>query len=66
MNEEKKNLPKPTPEALEEYEKLSQVLNYIDETTPAVEINTASMKMNQLQEQYDWSDIAYMYPLIVV
>ena len=66
MNEEKKNLPKPTPEALEEYEKLSQVLNYIDETTPAVEINAASMKMNQLQEQYDWSDIAYMYPLIVV
>ena len=66
MNEEIKNLPKPTPEALEEYEKLSQVLNGIDETTPVDEINTASMKMNLLQEQYDWSDIAYMYPLIVV
>lgn len=66
MNEEKKNLPKPTPEALEEYEKLSQVLNGIDETTPVDEINTASMKMNQLQEQYDWSDIAYMYPWITV
>ena len=66
MNEEEKNFPKPTPEALEEYEKLSQELNGIDETTPVDEINAASMKMNLLQEQYDWSDIAYMYPWIAV
>jgi hypothetical protein len=62
MNEETKTLPKPTAEVVVEFDKLSQVLNSMDETISSEELGAASDRMNQLKKEYDWFNIEFTDP----
>ena len=54
----KKNLLKPTTEIGKEYNELNLILNSIDENSSDKKINAASARMDELMEQYDFSEVS--------
>lgn len=58
METTKKNLLKPTSEIVKEYNELDLILNSIDENSFDKKINAASARMDELMEQYDFSEVS--------
>ena len=62
MKEEKKNLPKATPEIVKEYDKLQQKLKGLDPSWSDKEANAVTDRICELETNYDWFNVEFTDP----
>ena len=63
MKEEKKNLPKATPEIVKEYDELQQKLKGFDPSWSDKEANAVTDRIYELEQQYDWFNVEFTDPV---
>ncbi len=63
MKEEKKNLPKATPEIVKEYDKLQQKLKGLDPSWSDKEANAVTDRICELETNYDWFNVEFTDPI---
>ena len=63
MKEEKKNLPKATPEIVKEYDELQQKLKGLDPSWTDKEANEVSNRIYELETNYDWFNVEFTDPV---
>jgi hypothetical protein len=63
MKEEKKNLPKATPEIVKEYDELQQKLKGLDPSWSDKEANAVTNRIYELETNYDWFNVEFTDPV---
>ena len=63
MKEEKKNLPKATPEIVKEYDELQQKLKGFDPSWSDKEANAVTDRICELETNYDWFNVEFIDPV---